>query len=400
MKLFCLLPFILGAVPLAAQSVVISQFTWNDIDAGPLKAFIGPDAVSVAGNTTVKARSTEGSGGLVAPTDGEDTNLLLADDDIYDVEGLDLSYDFQRNENEGSIITRGNFLLGDATNFLVRFRVRRPDNTTQTISSGTVYTAPRDNALTDDFINYRFTYTPSTGVAQLIADGTVRWTSSTIPPGSVLDWDANSAFLIGPLIDGSKQGNPVFDNLIFRELESSATLPIELSFFTAKARKDNTVLFNWQTASELDNERFEIERSTDHSGWEVILTQAGAGDSNESIFYEAFDRNPPSGTVYYRLKQIDYDGQYSYSAIEVVEISAVGSAGFSVYPNPAGARVIIQGRQPLKSLRLFDVRGVDVTDKVSLTRQTDLRYSAVVDALSAGVYFLSTESGTIRFYKR
>lgn len=53
----------------------------------------------------------------MAPTDGEDTNLLLADDDIYDVGGIDISYDFQRNESEGSIITRGAFILGDATKF-------------------------------------------------------------------------------------------------------------------------------------------------------------------------------------------------------------------------------------------------------------------------------------------
>jgi hypothetical protein len=202
-----------------SSQTVISRFTWDDAALGPLKADIGPDAISAEGNTQVGAGAVGGTSGLVAPTDGEDTNLLLADDDIYDLESIDLSFDFQRNENQGSILVRGDFLFGTASFLEVTYRVRNPDNTTETISSGEVKEVPRNNADPGDFHNYRFVYKPSTGVGELYLDGVLEWSYSATP-GAVLDWDPGSSFLFGPLIDGSKYGEPVFDNLVFIEAES------------------------------------------------------------------------------------------------------------------------------------------------------------------------------------
>lgn len=134
-------------------------------------------------------------------------------------------------------------------------------------------------------------------------------------------------------------------------------------------------------------------------GWEVIHTQAGAGDSNETIEYYANDTDPPSGRVYYRLRQIDYDGQYSLSAIQVVEIEAATDTDLTVYPNPASNHVTVRSASTLSSLKLFNVRGVEVTNKITISRQGDSTYSATLDALPAGVYFFSTDNGSTRLYK-
>ena len=95
-------------------------------------------------------------------------------------------------------------------------------------------------------------------------------------------------------------------------------LPIKLISFDAKRNTNNEVNLKWITATETNNDYFTIERSSDGRNFEKILTQHGAGNSNQPITYNATDRYPLSGTSYYRLKQTDYDGKFTYSDVRVV----------------------------------------------------------------------------------
>ncbi len=97
-------------------------------------------------------------------------------------------------------------------------------------------------------------------------------------------------------------------------------LPIELTNFNAELIQ-NEVVLKWTTASETNNDYFLVERSNDLSNWDAIIEVNGAGNSTEEINYMDYDKRPMSGLSYYRLKQVDYNGEYSYSAVKSVKKS-------------------------------------------------------------------------------
>ena len=97
-------------------------------------------------------------------------------------------------------------------------------------------------------------------------------------------------------------------------------LPIELIYFNAKYIT-NRVELSWATASELNNDYFTIERSTDGIIFEPVLSKKGAGNSTITLKYTDVDANPLEGVSYYRLKQTDYDNHFTYSEVKSIKFS-------------------------------------------------------------------------------
>jgi len=118
-------------------------------------------------------------------------------------------------------------------------------------------------------------------------------------------------------------------------------LPIELLEFTAKIQ-NNCVLIKWSTASEINNDYFNIEKSQDGKNFEVIGSINGSETSNIQHDYSFIDENPVKGTAYYRLKQTDYDGKYEYSYIVAVLYinNKDTECKLNVYPNPCIGKCI------------------------------------------------------------
>jgi len=108
-------------------------------------------------------------------------------------------------------------------------------------------------------------------------------------------------------------------NLEFNSFVTGATLGIELVDFTA-IKRENHVRLEWTTWGEWNNDRFEIERSSDLTIWKMIGEKLGAGSSSEKKFYSFSDNNPLDGINYYRLKQIDRDGEATYSNVIAIII--------------------------------------------------------------------------------
>lgn len=110
-------------------------------------------------------------------------------------------------------------------------------------------------------------------------------------------------------------------------------LPVELLYFTAAPKQDK-VLLAWSTATESDNAYFEIEKTKNGRDFEQVLKVNGAGYSSSVLTYEAEDTRPFQGVSYYRLKQVDFNGDYSYS--DLVQVALSDEAGFTwnVFPNP------------------------------------------------------------------
>lgn len=111
-------------------------------------------------------------------------------------------------------------------------------------------------------------------------------------------------------------------------------LPVELSRFEGKATQSGISL-EWETASEINNSHFEVERSADGSAFEKIGSVAGHGNSVATIEYSYLDKHPNPGTNYYRLRQIDFDGKYEYSnVVAVTAPEATQALQVQVAPNP------------------------------------------------------------------
>lgn len=181
------------------------------------------------------------------------------------------------------------------------------------------------------------------------ASGTPLWlekNSNSIPllmaPGSTYYFDTDKDGLID-LFDADNFGTPmqrilqpVSGQMSFREEQAINPLPVTLIKFTGKAGSNGAVL-EWSTATEVNNDRFIVERSQDGKNFSFIGSVKGAGNSNHTLSYSMVDAKAPAGISYYRLKQVDFDGTYEYSKVVAVNMNQV-LKGLPVkailYPNP------------------------------------------------------------------
>jgi hypothetical protein len=116
-------------------------------------------------------------------------------------------------------------------------------------------------------------------------------------------------------------------------LITAGTLPVKLSDFSVK-KDGKKVSLNWSTAFEQNNDRFEVQRSTDGRTWITIATVKGNGNSNQLRHYSSADVAPVNGINYYRLKQFDADGRYVVSETRSLRFDERTGVLVSVSPNP------------------------------------------------------------------
>lgn len=119
---------------------------------------------------------------------------------------------------------------------------------------------------------------------------------------------------------------------------SSVELPVKLIDFSGSYRSGVDHLV-WHTETEIENDHFDVERMDSHGNFISIGQVKGAGNSNEELSYSLDDADPQAGANYYRLKQVDVDGESTYSDIISVTAPIVRSMSVSIYPNPAQSYV-------------------------------------------------------------
>lgn len=117
-------------------------------------------------------------------------------------------------------------------------------------------------------------------------------------------------------------------------------LGINLADFSAEAHDTYNTL-RWTTKSEVNNDYFTVLKSIDGYTWEEIEKIEGAGTSNQEISYETYDQNLRLGTIYYKLKQTDFDGEFTYSNIIVLNRGSKETGIITVAPNPTAGEVTI-----------------------------------------------------------
>ena len=176
----------------------------------------------------------------------------------------------------------------------------------------------------------------------------------------------------------------------------NCVLPIELLSFDAEREKDK-VRLEWVTSSEVNNAFYTIEKSYDIESWKIIGKIDGAGNSNSVINYKHFDNNLKEGINYYRLKQTDFDGKYSYSDIKSIDYDAYNNP-VKIYPNPTNGQLIIAfNRNPdiETNIMVTDVMGNIVYNRMV----NDNKVFCDLSAYAQGVYLveIKTERKTERF---
>lgn len=118
------------------------------------------------------------------------------------------------------------------------------------------------------------------------------------------------------------------------DFQTVVVLPVELLSFNGK-KEECATLLEWATASEINNDYFEVEYSNNGNDFVTIGRVQGAGNSTEVIQYSYLHENVKEGKGYYRLKQVDYGGDFSYSEVVIIDTYCKGTLGVAVYPNPA-----------------------------------------------------------------
>jgi len=177
------------------------------------------------------------------------------------------------------------------------------------------------------------------------------------------------------------------------------TIPVELSSFTAETGK-NTVALNWSTATETNNNGFEIERKLKNQEWVTIGFVQGKGTTTEIQNYsysDDYSSLPYEGTVLYRLKQIDYDGSYEYSDQLAVNLTFIPSDYYlsQNYPNPFNPSTTIKYSLPVESIvriNIYNALGEIIEELVSKS-QSSGNYEVTWNAqnYSSGIYYYSFE---------
>lgn len=179
-----------------------------------------------------------------------------------------------------------------------------------------------------------------------------------------------------------------------------SVLPIELLDFKA-VLKNNQVALSWQTASETNNDFFTIERSEDAVNWMETQHIKGAGNSKILLSYAFTDEHPFAETTYYRLKQTDFDGKFSYSAVQSLTIHDPEKSKIFIYPNPAEDEVRIRTTDSdCSQLKIYDVYGRDMTVQITITTSDSSLCTLHLQNLKPGIYSIHTSATCSKLVKQ
>ena len=155
-------------------------------------------------------------------------------------------------------------------------------------------------------------------------------------------------------------------------------------------RNQNSVDLTWKTATEINNDYFTVERSYNGIDYEFVANVKGAGNSNQVVSYSYSDLNADSKTSYYRVKQTDFDGKYTYSNIISVLPVEISEKTITVYPNPSETNQIqFNATSPeFYTLNVLTVSGQTIYTQLLNSSQISL------PELAKGFYILQFKNNT------
>jgi hypothetical protein len=208
-------------------------------------------------------------------------------------------------------------------------------------------------------------------------------------------WRDIGGFVSGTAASGTvTAGTTTTGEPLYSIASSFRILPVELLSFQAKITDSQEILIEWVTASEKDNSHFILEKSADGILWETLALVPGSGDSQERINYQFLDTNPRLGRQFYRLIQVDFDGDSDIS--QTIGISLLpensNTLAVRVFPNPTKGKITLESQ----TVNLDEMTAVilDLTGKVMVESSSmkNTRGTFDLSHLPKGMYLLKLYS--------
>lgn len=220
------------------------------------------------------------------------------------------------------------------------------------------------------------------------------WLSTHTTLGEIFYNNSNTAlppcssFSLWTRITGSCGDD--FGNL-FSGVSCSAALPVELISFSG-LQVEKGISLKWATASEVDNEKFELEASQDGREFQKIGEEKGRGTTVVQQNYSFDIENPRNGISYYRLKQIDFDGQFEYSQVISVDYKGENGEVGEFYPNPSKSGILNLDYSSRSDdeiiISVFDVTGKLVDNQTQQISKGSNNLSVDFSDLNTGIYIV------------
>ncbi len=216
--------------------------------------------------------------------------------------------------------------------------------------------------------------------------------NSDVRFGDYIGIDAYGGNIVVPVWTDERAGGVNMD--IYTAVINS--IPVELVSFNARTSGGQNII-EWQTSTERNNRGFEVERSFNGKNFTVRGFVEGKGTTTQ-LHYYTFSDEGVNGKVFYRLKQVDFNGEYKYS--NVIEVNSTSSIDYQLaqnYPNPFNPATLISYTLPYDgfvTLKVYDVLGREVKTLINGFQQAGI-HTINFDAsgLNSGVYFYKMEAG-------
>jgi C1A family cysteine protease len=190
---------------------------------------------------------------------------------------------------------------------------------------------------------------------------------------------------------------------------TSESTPVELSSFSATVQK-NQICLDWITQCESNNYGFEVEKSIDGTNFSTNQFIKGFGTTNITQYYSCTDKDLLVGKYYYRLKQIDFDGQFTYS--EKIEVYLKAPNNYSLtqnYPNPFNQNTQVYFQLPeynRVTFKIFNVLGHEI--KTLIDKELEAGFHSIIwdgniqngSIAPSGIYFYKIKAGSFNKTRR
>ncbi len=191
----------------------------------------------------------------------------------------------------------------------------------------------------------------------------------------------------------------------FTGAEFSNPLPVEMLDFNGKCLNGNA-LIEWQTATEINNDYFTIQKSADLKTWESVGTIKGSGTISTIQSYQYIDNDYNSEIPYYRLMQTDFDGKTTIFEPMTIFCNTESIRNVSLFPNPASNKINIlsnSDKNAFLDIKILNYYGTLVYESNKLQNISNNNTSIDISTLPNGIYFImitsDKETHTIKFIK-
>ena len=295
----------------------------------------------------------------------------------------------------GASITPGNYLSVDPFANLIGCPL-----------SGNWSIEVTDNLFADDGYIFNWDLNFAAGITAAASYTPTIASQGWVPAATLTNVNATTATVV-PL----SQGSPCFtysvtDNFGCTYTASEcilvncgSSLPVDFLEFNANRVEERKVALNWKTQSEINNDYFVIERKTENSQYSEILTKNSVENSIYTTNYDLFDENAPLENLYYRLSQVDLDGNREVLDEKFVEIQLANK--LIAYPNPSTNELEIRSDYifAIQDVEIVDISGKSVLDKIEMNQLNSSTLKLYTGELIQGVYYVKIKNDLVYFLK-